>query len=81
MKEDGLVRKVVLRYKLPNERNYCTVDDWSIHNISVIIPVEDQMSNEDEEMKHTAGGIKIVNSNFLNLEAEEFLKKVIAFTE
>ena len=39
--EDGLVRKVVIKYKLPNEINYRYVDR-PIHGISVIVPVEEQ---------------------------------------
>ena len=38
---DKLVRTVVLKYKLPTENNYRTVDR-PIHGVSVIVPVEEQ---------------------------------------
>ena len=38
---DGLVRSVVLQYKLPNEKVFRKVDR-PIHGICVIVPVEEQ---------------------------------------
>ena len=38
---DGLVRKVILQYKLPNEKIHRMVDR-PIHGIAVIVPVEEQ---------------------------------------
>ena len=38
---DGLVRTVVLKYKLPTEKTFRTVDR-PIHGVSVIVPVEEQ---------------------------------------
>ena len=38
---DGLVRKVVLKYKLPNEKTFRLVDR-PIHDIAVVVPVEEQ---------------------------------------
>ena len=42
---DGLVRTVVLKYKLPTEKNFRTVDR-PIHGISVIVPIEEQSATE-----------------------------------
>ena len=39
--EDGLVRTVNLRYKLPGEKNFRTVDRPA-QGVSVIVPVEEQ---------------------------------------
>ena len=39
--EDGLVRRVTLQYRLPEEKVFRTVDR-SVHGISVIVPVEEQ---------------------------------------
>jgi hypothetical protein len=39
--DDGLVRTVSLKYKLPTEKNYRKVDR-PIHGISVIVPIEEQ---------------------------------------
>ena len=38
---DGLVRTVVLKYKLPNEKTFRTVSR-PIHGICVIVPIEEQ---------------------------------------
>ena len=38
---DGLVRKVSLDYKLPNEKNFRSVER-PIHGIAVIVPIEEQ---------------------------------------
>ena len=38
---DGLVRTVSLKYKLPNESKFRTVDR-PVQGISVIVPVEEQ---------------------------------------
>ena len=38
---DGFVRKVILEYKLPNEKVHRLVDR-PIHGIAVIVPVEEQ---------------------------------------
>ena len=38
---DGIVRKVILQYKLQNEKTYRYVDR-PIHGIAVIVPVEEQ---------------------------------------
>ena len=38
---DGLVRRVTLEYKLPNEKNFRRVDR-AIHGIAVIVPAEEQ---------------------------------------
>ena len=54
---DGLVRKVVLEYKLANEKKHRLVDR-PIHGIAVIVPVEEQ--------DHHSG------NNELNPEAVEF---------
>ena len=44
---DGLVRKVTLKYKLPTEKVFRTVDR-PIQGIAVIVPVEEQSQNEDK---------------------------------
>ena len=49
---DGLVRKVVLKYKLPNEKTYRLVDR-PIHGIAVIVPVEEQ-SPSDVSLKNNS---------------------------
>ena len=46
--EDKLVRKVTLKYKLPNEKTFRTVDR-PIHGIAVIVPVEEQEADEATE--------------------------------
>ena len=38
---DGLVLKVSLDYKLPNEKNFRSVER-PIHGIAVIVPIEEQ---------------------------------------
>ena len=38
---DGLVRTVVLKYKLPNEKTFCTVDR-PVQGISIIVPIGEQ---------------------------------------
>ena len=38
---DGLVRKVALNYKLPDENNFRSVES-PIHGIAVIVPIEEQ---------------------------------------
>ena len=43
---DGLVRTVALKYKLPNEKVYRTVDR-PIHGICVIVPIEEQGCDSD----------------------------------
>ena len=45
---DGLVRTVVLEYRLPNEKKFRTVDR-PIHGISVIVPIEEQSKSLDPE--------------------------------
>ena len=42
---DGLIRKVVLNYKLPEEKCYRTVER-PIHGIAVIVPIEEQDNTE-----------------------------------
>ena len=42
---DGLVRAVVLNYKLPQGKRYRTVDR-SIHGIAVIVPIEEQIYDD-----------------------------------
>ena len=44
---DGLVRKVTLSYKLPNEKNFRYVER-PIHSIAVIVPVEEQSETQQE---------------------------------
>jgi hypothetical protein len=41
VEKDGLVRTVLLKYKLPGEKTFRTVDR-AVHGISVIVPVEEQ---------------------------------------
>lgn len=43
--EDGLVRTVLLKYKLPGEKTFRTVDR-AVQGISVIVPVEEQGSDD-----------------------------------
>ncbi len=50
---DGLVRTVVLKYKLPNEKKFRTVSR-PIQGISVIVPVEEQMSESALNPEATA---------------------------
>ena len=45
---DGLVRKVVLKYKLPNEKTFRLVDR-PIHGIAVVVPVEEQPTAAAED--------------------------------
>ena len=54
---DGLVRKVSLKYKLPGEKTFRTVDR-PIHGIAVIVPVEEQ-SNDTEIVQPDA----VINNN------------------
>ena len=49
--EDGLVRKVTLKYKLSDEKKFRTVSR-PIHGIAVIVPVEDQ-ENDYSQKEHT----------------------------
>ena len=42
---DGLVRKVMLKYKLPDENYFRTVEH-PIHGIAVIVPIEEQIEIE-----------------------------------
>ena len=39
--QDGLVRTVLLKYKLPGEKTFRTVDR-AVQGISVIVPIEEQ---------------------------------------
>ena len=62
---DGLVRSVVLQYKLPNEKVFRTVDR-PIHGICVIVPVEEQQS--------TTGTDKtVIDNSALNPCASTFI--------
>ena len=45
--KDGLVRTVLLKYKLPGEQTFRTVDR-AVQGISVIVPVEEQGFDEAE---------------------------------
>ena len=47
---DGLVRKVKLEYKLPEEKVFRTVDR-PIHGIAVIVPKEEQLNPHAEEFQ------------------------------
>ena len=58
---DGLVRTVVLKYKLPEEKRYRTVDR-PIHGIAVIVPTEVQTNDEADAD---------VNSQSTNKDAAE----------
>ena len=44
---DGLVRKVVLEYKLPNEKKHRLVDR-PIQGIAVIVPIEEKSLQNNE---------------------------------
>ena len=62
---DGLVRKVVLQYKLPNENVHRLVDR-PIHGIAIIVPIEEQ-------------NLEVPNSSetkILDPNAEEFYPKM-----
>ena len=63
--EDNLVRKVKLKYKLPSEKVFRTVDR-PIHGIAVIVPVEEQ---DDEKKESDENVIK----SDMNAEAKEFI--------
>ena len=56
---DGLVRKVTLSYKLPNEKNFRYVER-PIHGIAVIVPIEEQSETQ---------------KTVLNPEAQEFIPR------
>ena len=63
---DGLVRKVVLKYKNPNEKTFRLVDR-PIHGIAVVVPVEEQSTAPAEDSKEdvevVAGHKKTLNPN------------------
>ena len=61
---DGLVRSVVLQYKLPNEKVFRKVDR-PIHGICVIVPVEEQQLN--------TGTVTTVTDSTLNPCASTFV--------
>ena len=65
----GLVRKVTLKYKLPNENTHRLVDR-PIHGISVIVPIEEQ-HGKDVENQEDNENTKETNS--LNPKAAEFI--------
>ena len=48
--EDGLVKKVTLKYKLSDEKKFRTASR-PIHGIAVIVPVEDR-ENEYSQKEH-----------------------------
>ena len=50
---DGLVRKVTLKYKLPTEKVFRTVDR-PIQGIAVIVPIEEQNQSEDKNTQEKA---------------------------
>ena len=50
---DGLVRTVILKYKLPGERNFRTVDR-PVQGISVIVPLEEQDQTVDPRLDVSA---------------------------
>ena len=62
----GLVRKVTLKYKLPNENVHRFVDR-PIHGIAVIVPIEEQHHESDDEPEN--------NKVNLNPCASEFVPK------
>ena len=39
--QDGLVRRVTVQYRLPEEKSFRTVER-SVHGVSVIVPNEEQ---------------------------------------
>ena len=49
--KDGLVRRIKLEYKLPNEKSFRTVER-SVHGVAVIVPVEEQGESEKLEAKN-----------------------------
>ena len=55
--EDGLVRTVLLKYKLPGEKTFRTVDR-SVQGISVIVPVEEQSFGTGKPLNPTAKEFK-----------------------
>ena len=59
---DGLVRKVILQYKLPNETIYRLVDR-PIHGIAVIVPVEEQVERNTVNHIHCSGDETPLNPN------------------
>ena len=48
---DNLIRKVILSYKLPDEKTFRTVDR-PIHGIAVIVPIEEQVACENTDELH-----------------------------
>ena len=69
---DGLVRKVVLKYKLPNEKTFRLVDR-PIHGIAVIVPIEEQ-STQQQSIGKEAVECK-TPQGALNPKAAEFNPK------
>ena len=61
---DGLVRSVVLQYKLPNEKVFRKVDR-PIHGICVIIPVEEQQRNTGTDTTVTDSTLNPCASTFV----------------
>ena len=59
---DGLVRKVILQYKLPNETIYRLVDR-PIHGIAVIVPVEEQVERNTVNHIHCSSDETPLNPN------------------
>ena len=64
---DGLVRTVVLKYKLPSEKNFRFVNR-PIHGISVIVPVEEQLNADTDRDP-------VLIDSKLNPEASDYVPK------
>ena len=61
---DGLVRSVVLQYKLPNEKVFRKVDR-PIHGICVIVPVEEQQTSTGTDTTVTDSTLNPCASTFV----------------
>ena len=68
---DGLVRKVTLKYKLPNENTHRLVDR-PIHGVAVIVPIEEQHKEGSDNGKEQKNNVE---TNNLNPCASEFVPK------
>ena len=60
--EDDLVRKVTLKYKLPNETKFRTVTR-PIHGIAVIVPVEEQGEDTEESLNEYMNHVSALASH------------------
>ena len=69
---DKLVRKVVVNYKLPEKRVFRTVYR-PIHGIAVIVPIEEQVTGDNDDTDKLKHHNNMLNSSTLNPNAAEYI--------